>query len=117
METAEIQHYDAAFHLDLHCLPKYPFWGFQTANMENPPIHGRADVFSEAGGITFRLNLCLFSCHGYASCDLFIYFFFIIKLSGTIFKSNLRIRAMALVSLQRLAWPRGYKTFLMLNSK
>ena len=27
----EMQHY-AAFHLDLHCLPKYLFRGFQYAN-------------------------------------------------------------------------------------
>ena len=26
----EVQHYDA-FHLNLHCLQKYPFWGFQYA--------------------------------------------------------------------------------------
>ena len=26
----EVQHYDA-FHLDLHFLQKYPFWGFQYA--------------------------------------------------------------------------------------
>ena len=43
-DPAEMQQY-AAFHLAIHCLPKYPFWGFQTASMENPPIHGRADVW------------------------------------------------------------------------
>ena len=28
VDPDEMQHY-AAFHLDLHCLPKYPFRGFQ----------------------------------------------------------------------------------------
>ena len=30
-DTDEMQYY-AAFHLSLHCLPKYPFKGFQFTN-------------------------------------------------------------------------------------
>ena len=31
VDPDEMQHY-AAFHLGLHCLPKYPFWGFPVYN-------------------------------------------------------------------------------------
>ena len=39
-DSDEMQHY-AAFHLGLHCLPEYLFWGFQNryselANSEDP---------------------------------------------------------------------------------
>ena len=39
-DTNEIQHY-AAFHLGLHCLSKYPLWGFlilKTAEFHNEKL-------------------------------------------------------------------------------
>ena len=52
VDPDEMQHY-AAFHLGLHCLPKYPFWGFPNTKIQLLHIRG----WVGGGGVSEILTL------------------------------------------------------------